>query len=402
MLEYEVIAPLWSDGAETRRWLALPGTSTIGFRPTEAFELPVGTALVEQLDLPVSPSSTRRLETRVFLRQTDRFTGFTYRWNEAQTDATLLTDAFSEEIPVNFGTPDTQTWSYPSPAGCLGCHTVAEGRVLGVRTRQLHRAFDYPPADDQLHAWSCIGLFEPPLPDPAGFGRYVMPDDTGASAQRRARSYLAANCAICHQPGGPVPVMDLRYGALLGGLDAIGVAPTEGTLGIPNALRIRAGVKEESVLWHRVQSTLAAERMPKGSLVPDALATAFLGAWIDTGLGVLDTDEDGFADEADNCARAQNDQLDTGGAFTSAPDGIGNACQCLDVDLDGTVEEAEATPLRDALAGLATLPAGAQRRCTHADVYGQCTLADAVRLARAALGLAPALAQTCAAALEPL
>jgi glucose/arabinose dehydrogenase len=397
MIEYDVIAPQWSDGAEARHWIALPGTQTIGFRPTDAFDLPVGTVLVMQLDLPAVP---RRVETRVLLRQTDRYAAFTYRWDSAQTDATLLTDAFSEEIPV--GPSTTQTWNYPSPTACLGCHSAVEGRLLGVRTRQLHRAFDYPPADDQLHAWSCIGLFEPPLPDPAGFGAYVAPDDTGASAQRRARSYLAANCANCHQPGGPAPTMDLRYRSLLGGLDAIGVAPTEGTLGIPNALRIRAGVKEESVLWHRVQSTLAAERMPKGSLVPDALATAFLGAWIDTGLGVLDTDEDGFADEADNCARAQNDQLDTGGAFTSAPDGIGNACQCLDVDLDGTVEEAEATPLRDALAGLATLPAAAQRRCTHADVYGQCTLADAVRLARAALGLAPALAQTCAAALEPL
>jgi hypothetical protein len=71
--------PLWSDGAEKRRWIALPGTETIGFRPTEAFDLPVGTALVKQFELPVAPNVVRRLETRVFLRQMDRWTGFTYR-----------------------------------------------------------------------------------------------------------------------------------------------------------------------------------------------------------------------------------------------------------------------------------------------------------------------------------
>jgi uncharacterized repeat protein (TIGR03806 family) len=406
MLEYEVNVPLWSDGAQKRRWLALPADATIGFDPTEAFDLPVGTALVKEFDLPVAPGTTRRLETRVFLRQVDRWIGFTYRWNAAQTDATLLADAFSEEIPVDFGTPTTQTWNYPSPSGCLGCHSAPEGRVLGVRARQLQRDFPYPAAtDSQIHAWNCIGLFAPSLAEPGSYAAYAEPDDTGASLQSRARAYLAANCAICHQPGAPAPIMDLRYRALLGELDAIGVAPTEGTLGIPNALRIRPGVKEESVLWHRVQSSLAPERMPKGSLVPDALAVQLLGAWIDGGLAVLDSDEDGVPDSGDNCARAPNPanpvQVDSGGLLSSSPDGIGDVCQCLDVDGDGRVLLGDPAPLRDALAGVAPLPPAAHRRCTHTGANGECSIADWVRLRRAVLGLLPPILQTCDAALEP-
>jgi hypothetical protein len=403
MLEYAVNAPSWADGAQKRRWLALPGAQTIGFHPTEAFELPVGTALVQHLTLPVSPTTTRRIETRVLLRQIDRWAGFTYRWNSGQTDATLLADGLTENIPTNFGSPGFQTWRYPSPAECLGCHSAPERRVLGLRTRQLHRDFAYPLAtDDQLHAWNCIDLFAPELVDPESYGAYAEPGDATQSVQRRSRSYLAANCAPCHQPGAPMAVMDLRYRMLLGELDAIGVPPTEGTLGLPNALRIRPGVKAQSVLWHRVQTAVAAQRMPKGSLLADPLAVQLLGTWIDTGLSVLDSDEDSYPDATDNCPSTPNNQSDMGGVLTSSPDGNGDACQCLDATLNGRVLAEDVPVLRNALAGLSALPAAAHRLCTHPDSIGRCSIADVTRLRRVVMGRPPAISQTCAAATEPL
>ncbi len=391
MIEYEVTTPLWSDGASKRRWVALPGTEQIEFDTTGAWSFPVGTAFVEHFELPISPSLTRRVEMRVFLRQVDRWIGYTYRWNDAQTDAELLTDALSEDFTVDFGEgPETQTYNYPAPAECLGCHTSAAGRVLGARTRQLNGPFDYPLAtDNQLHAWNCIGLFTRDIGDPQRHGAYAELGDPNATLLERSRAYLATNCAICHQPLGPAPGgLDLRFAPLLGEMNLIGVAPSEGDLGLFNPERIKVGVKEESTLWHRIQATDPAIRMPRGSLVPDPLAVQALGDWIDTALATLDSDGDGVPDGSDNC-----------------PHGVGDACQCGDVDRDGDVDEGDPSDVQAIRLFLAGLPPGisfeGHRRCLAADSVGNCTIADVVRLRRALAGLPPPVEPVCDAATEP-
>ena len=286
LVEYGVNSPLWSDGARKRRWIALPGTQQIGFSASGDWSFPVGTAFVKHFELPVTPSTTRRVETRVLLRQVDRWVGYTYRWNAAQTDATLLTDAASDTFTVDTGGGSKQqTWQYPSPAQCLGCHTNAAGIVLGVRTPQLNRRFDYAQgSDQQLHAWGgCLGLFNQTLGDPAGYPVWVDPADTTHSLAERSRSYLAANCSHCHRPGGPGPGgMDMRAATPLEEMNLIGVAPEFGDLGIAGAQRIHSGSRAQSVLWQRVQSTDHAVRMPKESNLPDPLAVSLLGAWIDS------------------------------------------------------------------------------------------------------------------------
>jgi uncharacterized repeat protein (TIGR03806 family) len=336
LIEYDVASPLWSDRALKKRWIALPGAERIRFSASGDWEFPIGTVFVKHFELPTSATARVRVETRVLLRQIDRWVGYTYRWNTAQTEASLVTSEETGSYSVYVGGVSTpQTWLFPSPSGCLSCHTSAAGRVLGARTAQLNRAFAYPGGSgNQLHAWgSCLGLFAETLQSPTQYGSYADPSNASEPLGARARSYLAANCAHCHAPLGPAPGgLDLRYRTLLGDMSLIGVAPTEGTLGLPNAQRIRPGVKEQSVLWARVASTDPAIHMPAGSLVPDPLAVSVLGAWIDTGLAVLDSDADGDADAADNCPYEPNaSQSDAGGWLSVSPDGVGDACQCLDV-----------------------------------------------------------------------
>jgi uncharacterized repeat protein (TIGR03806 family) len=408
LVEYDVNTALWSDRALKRRWVALPAGKRAHFKADGSFDFPVGTALVKHFDLPIDATTTRRIETRVFLRQVDRWTGFTYRWNAAQTDATLLTAGATDTFNVVVGgVSQTQTWNYPSPAQCLGCHSLPEGRVLGLKAMQLNRSFPYPSgADNQIHAWDCMTMFDRSPQVASAYGVSAPIGDTSRSVGARARSYLASNCALCHQPLGPAPTsMDFRASRLLGELNAIGIAPTEGTLGLPTPLRIRVGVPEQSVVWHRQQSTDATIRMPDGSLVPDPTAVSVFDTWIRSGLATLDSDEDTVPDASDNCPRTPNaSQTDGGGFGTSTPDGVGAACQCGDVNGDGRVDAIDPPLVRNALARVTpALSGAANRRCDSPGDTGECSIVSWARMQKRLVGgVVAAHGQTCAAALERL
>jgi uncharacterized repeat protein (TIGR03806 family) len=404
LVEYDVNSPLWSDRALKRRWLALPAGTRIGFSADGDWNFPIGTVFVKHFELQTSATARTRVETRVLLRQIDRWVGYTYRWNSAQNEASLVTseESGNYSVWVN-GTPTAQTWVFPSPAGCLSCHTSAAGRVLGVRSAQLNRNFSYPSgSDNQLHAWSsCLSLFNEKLESASVYPAYADPANTNETLTARARSYLAVNCAHCHQPLAPAPGgLDLRYRVLLGGMNVIGVTPSEGSLGLPNAQRVRVGSKAQSVLWARVGSTDPNIHMPVGSYVPDPLAVSLLGSWIDTGLATIDSDGDGDPDPADNCDYEANaSQTDGGGWLTTSPDGIGDACQCLDVTPAGQISASDVARLRTYLTGNNTLVTpGVERRSNNPEAAGRASIVDVVKLRRSMAGLAPAPPQTCPAA----
>lgn len=67
--------------------------------------------------------------------------------------------------------------------------------------------------DNELRAWNHVGLFEPELQetDLQSYPRLARADDPARSIEDRARSYLDANCAYCHRPGGTVAYFDARY-----------------------------------------------------------------------------------------------------------------------------------------------------------------------------------------------
>ena len=244
--------------------------------------------LVKHFELALdttNPDARRRLETRVLLHELTGWAGYTYRWNDAQTDAELLTgrvdEVFSIVDPQASGGMRDQTWTYPSRTDCLQCHQAPSGRVLGVRTAQLNGDFDYPAAtDNQLRSWNNIGLFTTDVGPAANLPAW--PDPLGsASLASRARSYLAANCANCHQPGAQVPTpIDLRFGTLLGDMGIVDERPQD-DLGLSNPWIVRPGNKDASTLWHRMGRT-DNSRMPRiGSNEVHDPGVALIGAWID-------------------------------------------------------------------------------------------------------------------------
>jgi uncharacterized repeat protein (TIGR03806 family) len=289
VIEYDVNSSLWSDGARKRRWIALPGNDRIDFDPVAPWAFPVGTVVVKHFELDLSPMQVQRLETRVLVHESAGWAGYTYKWNFLQTDADLLPGADAEtytvEDPLAPGGQRQQTWDFPSRAQCMLCHTAAAGRVLGVRTDQLNGEFAYPAAtDNQLRSWNHIGLFDVDIGDPAAYAALPDPQDAALPLAARARSYLDANCAGCHLPGGPVPIgIDLRYRVPLAAMDLVNVRPNQGDLGLVDAYRIRTGSKESSVLWERMRR-LDGTRMPElGTNRVDQPALDLIGTWIDQG-----------------------------------------------------------------------------------------------------------------------
>jgi uncharacterized repeat protein (TIGR03806 family) len=284
LLEYDVNAPLWADGAAMRRWLGVPGSARIGFAADGAFALPIGAIAVEHFEIVVSGGSTRRLETRVLVHQVSGWTGFTYRWNAQQSDADLVADtgdSATYEVDVG-GAPVTRTWQFPSRAQCTACHPQAAGSVLGVRTAQLNRDFAFPlRVDNQLRTWNHIGMFTSDVGDAAQYAAYADPAVAAQPTAARARAWLAANCANCHLPAGPTNVdLDLRASVAESAMRLFGIAATA-PVPLGTGQRAIAGDHAGSDLWLRIGRRDAFGMPPIGSSVVDAAALDLIAAWID-------------------------------------------------------------------------------------------------------------------------
>jgi uncharacterized repeat protein (TIGR03806 family) len=211
LIPYDLAVAFWSDGAAKSRLVAVP-RETIKFSAAGEWIFPKGTVFVKTFELATdsaNPDARRRLETRLLVCDSaGGVYGAVYKWRPDLSDADLLAASQTEDLP-------NQTWYYPSREDCLVCHNANAGGVLGVKARQLNRTFTYPSgaAENELREWNRLGLFAPALreADFANIPALAAADDSARSVEDRARSYLDANCAHCHRPGGTVAYFDARY-----------------------------------------------------------------------------------------------------------------------------------------------------------------------------------------------
>jgi uncharacterized repeat protein (TIGR03806 family) len=310
LIPYSVNAALWSDGAIKERYLAIPGDGRIEYNAIEypqpapgaprGWKFPDGTVMVKTFFLelePGKPASRRRLETRLLhfqqLAGTEEvgdqyWRGYTYVWNDEQTDATLLDAAgldrtFTIADPKAPGGKRQQTWHFPSRSECIGCHTMPAKFTLGVNTLQLNRDHDYGGVvANQLRTFEHLGLFTKPLPEPPEkLPRLYDYEDERLTLDQRARSYLHANCAHCHMKwGGGNAEFQLLATLPLKETGTIGTRPGQGALDIPDAQILAPGHPERSIVYQRMKR-LGLGRMPHiGSLVVDEKGVKLIQDWI--------------------------------------------------------------------------------------------------------------------------
>jgi uncharacterized repeat protein (TIGR03806 family) len=265
LVAYEVNVPFWSDGADKRRWIAVPRGERVRFSPTGEWSFPDGTVFVKHFE-----SGGRRVETRVLVRDAaGGVYGASYKWRPDQADAELVREGRRDE-----------GWYLPGPADCRKCHLAAAGGVLGVNTRQLNRG--RPDAtENQLLAWSRLGLFDAAVraEDVPRLPRLTPIDQPGTAAGERARSYLDANCAHCHRPGGAAADFDARS-ETPPERQALIDAPARINLGIDRARQVAPNDPWRSMVLRRME-TLEETRMPPiGHESIDRQGAAILREWI--------------------------------------------------------------------------------------------------------------------------
>lgn len=289
IVRYDLNVPFWSDGALKTRWFSVPDTNlTVGFEREGPWSFPPGTVWIKHFELQLTngvPSSARRIETRFLVRTAEGVYGVTYRWDYSQTDATLIgTEGLDEDIDVqDQGETHTQVWHYPSRAECLRCHMQVAGFALGFNTAQLNRDFAYAGAtDNQIAALGQSGYFSSPVTGIHTLRALAAATNTAWSLEYRVRSYLAANCAQCHQPGTDcLAKWDARITtptAAAGIIDGKLVFPIPAD---PNARVVAPGSLGHSTMF----SNIANLKMPPlATTVVNTEAVNLLSEWITNGL----------------------------------------------------------------------------------------------------------------------
>ncbi|MGO8699486.1 MAG: chitobiase/beta-hexosaminidase C-terminal domain-containing protein [Limisphaerales bacterium] len=299
LIPYAPNVPLWSDGAQKVRYFSVPNSGApltpgeqIAYAPAGTWSFPAGTVFVKTFELLTNqsdPGSLLRLETRLLVRDTNGAVyGVTYKWRADNSDADLLTSNLTEAISI--ATPNgvtTQLWYYPSPSDCLLCHTAVANYVLGVNARQLNGSFAYPNgvADNQLRSLNRAGLFYPAMDESQipSVEQLSAVTNTAASYAQRARSYLDANCAQCHQPGGSGPTFDARYDTPLASQNIINTPAAKGNLGYDNVNIVTPNDVWRSSLYDRMDVVNPAIQMPPlARNLIDTNAVQLMADWINS------------------------------------------------------------------------------------------------------------------------
>ncbi len=267
VFDYDIIAPLWSDGAAKKRAFAIPDNTTIDVLADGDFDFPTDSVLVKHF-----LNGDVFLETRLFINHSTGWQGYSYEWNDEQTEAVLLEDGKTRDVGDFIHT-------YPTRAQCLSCHTNAANHSLGIELLQLNRDSESLGTNiiDYLNDAGYLSSEQSSESSPT---LYAIDDET-ASLEQRARSYLHSNCSSCHRPNATFADMDLRYTTSFADTNTCGVDATVGNLGVVGAQRIAPGDPDRSVLLIRMALENSDDRMPPlSTLVEDEQATQLIRAWI--------------------------------------------------------------------------------------------------------------------------
>lgn len=284
VVPYEVNSDRWLDGLTAKRWVAIPGEETINLATDiPQARYPNGTVLVKHISCD-SDAGPRPIETQLLHFENGVWNPYAYLWDDEAGDARLV-DSSGETRQLSaaeFNVESDRTWRVTARSECRLCHNPGAKVVLGFVPGQLDkRDGDGRPESSQLVRLAKQEVLAGDLQQ-GGFpeSRLCDPFAPGHSVADRARSYLHANCSMCHHPDGNAivsfylradqPFNELRTNKGSGA----------GEFGIKHAKIITPGHPSRSLLFYRM-AKMGSGRMPAfGSHVVDGRAVALMEEWI--------------------------------------------------------------------------------------------------------------------------
>ncbi|HWL08532.1 MAG TPA: PQQ-dependent sugar dehydrogenase [Planctomicrobium sp.] len=293
VIPYEVNAELFSEGAISRRFLAIPGNGQV-YLPYYAY--PRDTVAVKTLAIPLDRhgKKLRNVETQLLHFDGSEWRGYSYLWNDEQTDAVLvpregietqirLADDDTEDASL----PRVRNWRIVNRAECLTCHVWPLGFIAGFKVPNLNRDVPADPhlpgtqAENQLDRFERWGLFDSKISIADRAVAMVNPYDASADLSLRARSYLSINCSHCHRrEGGGNARIEFPFEFSIEQMHAVNELPTQGNFDLTEARIIQPGRPEQSVLYYRL-ATVGRGHMPyTGSRNVDDAGLSLIREWI--------------------------------------------------------------------------------------------------------------------------
>lgn len=323
VVPYDVNTKLFSDYAYKLRTVWMPKGTSANYTAKGPLDFPVGTIISKTFYYPLPAGGTRNatdvaqayadmhdfvpgkgldlsrvhlIETRLLVRRKSGWVGIPYVWNDAQTEATLSLPGATEDLVLVNATGKRTPFTYvvPSVDQCAICHNYAADASgdaskrymvpIGPTASHLNRDFAYyTGTQNQLQHWAKLGYLGG-VPAPAAIPRNAQWLDPAQPLDARARAYLDANCAYCHNPHG-----EANYTALWLSSDEplgphTGLCKTPVAAGRATGNRrfdVVPGQPDASIMMYRIDSDQVGVMMPElGRTTVDHKGAALIRAWI--------------------------------------------------------------------------------------------------------------------------
>jgi putative heme-binding domain-containing protein len=290
VVPYGIAVPRWADGATSERWLAVPGQGTVtpvwsDDPNSRRWQFPANTVLAKTYSAELSAgeaASRRRLETQVLHFNGEAWAAYSYRWNDAQTDAELVgregdTATWVQKDAAAPGGTRELAWRFAARAECLRCHNPWAGNVLALNFEQLLA----PSKQTDLQRLVQSGV----VAEPERWDRpHLAPASrVAAPLEHRARSWLHANCAHCHRFGAGGSVASyFNFDAKLADARLLNHPAARGNFGLEDASVIVPGQPGRSVLWFRLNTEGQGHMPHLGSRRTDEAGSRLVADWIES------------------------------------------------------------------------------------------------------------------------